>query len=281
MAQKRMFDKSITNDDNFLEMPIGSQILYFHLNMNADDDGFVNNWKSIMRMIGAKEDDMKILILKSYIIPFESGIIVIKHWRINNYLRNDRHTPTKFQKELTLLSISDNNEYKLKDKNDLIGIPSVNPDKIRIDNNNIYSQNEQNLGQMTLPNNEIYEKQFEQFYKNYPRKVKKQDVKKWFLKNKPNQELFDIMIKSLELFKKDKEWLKDNGQFIPHPTTWLNQKRWEEKLDVLEKENEKGQKTEYKAYEGIENLTDEEYWQLQDGKITVQELIEKGKLYYV
>ena len=86
MAQKRMFDKSITNNDNFIELPATSQNLYFHLSMNADDDGFVDNWKSIMRMVGSKSDDMKILIAKYYFIPFESGVIVIKHWRINNFL---------------------------------------------------------------------------------------------------------------------------------------------------------------------------------------------------
>lgn len=111
MAQKRMFDKAITNSDEFIEMPMSSQVLYFHLSMNADDDGFINNWKSIMRMIGSKEDDLKVLIAKQFIIPFESGVIVIKHWRINNFLRKDRHIDTKFQKELSMLDTNDNQEY--------------------------------------------------------------------------------------------------------------------------------------------------------------------------
>lgn len=111
MAQKRMFDKTITNSDEFIEMPMSSQVLYFHLSMNADDDGFINNWKSIMRMTGSKEDDLKVLIAKQFIIPFESGVIVIKHWRINNFLRKDRHIDTKFQKELSMLDTNDNQEY--------------------------------------------------------------------------------------------------------------------------------------------------------------------------
>lgn len=122
MAQKRMFDKSITNNDNFIELPATSQNLYFHLSMNADDDGFVDNWKSIMRMVGSKSDDMKILIAKSYIIPFDSGVIVIKHWRINNYLRNDRHTDTKYIEEKNSLSLGNNEEYVLTKDN---GIPVV------------------------------------------------------------------------------------------------------------------------------------------------------------
>ena len=135
MAQKRMFDKIITNDDNFLEMPNSTQALYFHLSMNADDDGFVNNWKSIMKITGTKEDDLKILISKSYLIPFDSGIIVIKHWRINNYLRGDRYRPTQFQKEFNMLENHENKAYQLKSEWSTAGIPMVNPDKNRIEKN--------------------------------------------------------------------------------------------------------------------------------------------------
>lgn len=143
MAQKRMFDKTITNSDSFLELPDSSQVLYFHLSMNADDDGFVNNWKSILRMTGTKEDDLKILISKQFVIPFESGVIVIKHWRINNYLRNDRYKGTSFKQELSMLSLNENEEYEL---NNNVGIPTVYPDKNSIDknsiDNNIYSREE-------------------------------------------------------------------------------------------------------------------------------------------
>ena len=113
MAQKRMFNKSVTNSDDFLELPDSSQVLYFHLSMNADDDGFINNWKSIIRMTGTKEDDLKILIAKQFVIPFESGVIVIKHWRLNNYLQNDRTKPTIYQKELKQLNTDNNNVYNL------------------------------------------------------------------------------------------------------------------------------------------------------------------------
>ena len=152
MAQKRMFDKTITNADDFLEMPMSSQVLYFHLSMNADDDGFINNWKSIMRMTGTKEDDLKVLIAKNYIIPFDSGVIVIKHWRINNFLRKDRHIETKYQNELSLLGIDDNQEYWLTN-----GQPSIDKNSIEknsIDKNSIediYSLAEQD----TIPYKEI------------------------------------------------------------------------------------------------------------------------------
>ena len=135
MAQKRMFDKTITNSDDFIEMPDSSQNLYFHLSMNADDDGFVNNWKSIMRMTGHKDDDLKVLISKNYIIPFDSGVLVIKHWRINNYLRNDRYIPTKYNKEKSQLYVDKDMVYQM----DTTGIHSIEEnsiDKNSIDKNN-------------------------------------------------------------------------------------------------------------------------------------------------
>ncbi len=136
MAQKRMFDKTITNSDEFIEMPDSSQNLYFHLSMNADDDGFVNNWKSIMRMTGHKEDDLKVLISKQFIIPFETGVIVIRHWRINNYLRNDRYTETKFKDEKSQLYTDKNLVYQLYTD----GIPRIEENRIeenRIEENRI------------------------------------------------------------------------------------------------------------------------------------------------
>jgi hypothetical protein len=134
MAQRRMFNKQITNSDDFLEMPVSSQCLYFHLSMNADDEGFVNNWKSIMKLTGSKEDDLKVLIAKQYIIPFESGVIVIRHWRLNNYLRNDRFTPTNHQKELAQITLDENLVYQTHTK----CTPSIvkySIDKYSIDNN--------------------------------------------------------------------------------------------------------------------------------------------------
>ena len=131
MAQKRMFNKVLTNSDDFLELPDSSQVLYFHLSMNADDDGFVNNWKSIIRMTGTKEDDLKLLIAKQYIIAFESGVIVIRHWRLNNYLQRDRIKPTNYKDELNELYVDNNNVYTL----DTSCIHSI--DKNRLDKNSI------------------------------------------------------------------------------------------------------------------------------------------------
>lgn len=113
MAERRMFAKSIIDSDAFLDMPLSTQALYFHLSMRADDEGFINNPKKIQRMIGASDDDLKLLIAKRFIITFESGIIVIKHWRIHNYIQKDRFKETLYQEEKAMLSVKDNNAYTL------------------------------------------------------------------------------------------------------------------------------------------------------------------------
>ena len=111
MAERRMFAKTIIDSDAFLDMPLSSQALYFHLSMRADDDGFINNPKKIQRMVGASDDDLKLLVAKRFIIPFESGIVVIKHWKIHNYIQKDRYKPTIYQEEKQLLMEKENNVY--------------------------------------------------------------------------------------------------------------------------------------------------------------------------
>ena len=127
MAERRMFAKTIIDSDAFLDMPLSTQALYFHLSMRADDDGFINNSKKIQRMIGASDDDLKLLMAKNFIIPFESGVVVIKHWRIHNYIRSDRYKETVYQEEKSLLSLKDNNAYTLG------GIPLGIPDDTQMD----------------------------------------------------------------------------------------------------------------------------------------------------
>lgn len=136
MANKRMFSLNVVDTDKFLEMPISSRLLYYELGMRADDDGFVDNWRKIMLYTGLKEDDLKVLISKQFIIPFESGVIVIRHWRMNNYLQNDRTKPTIYQEELNKLGLDNNNVYTL----DTNCIHSI--DKNRIDKNSIDNKEE-------------------------------------------------------------------------------------------------------------------------------------------
>ena len=113
MADKRMFTKKITDSDPFIEMSSAAQALYFHLNQGADDDGFNNQIQMAMMKAHASTDDLKVLMAKKYVIRFESGVLVIKHWRMHNTLRKDRYTPTNYQEELKQLGLKDNGAYTL------------------------------------------------------------------------------------------------------------------------------------------------------------------------
>lgn len=113
MAERRMFAKTIIDSDAFLEMPTSAQALYFHLCMRADDDGFINNPRKIQRTVGSADDDIRLLIAKRFIIPFESGVVVIKHWRMHNYIQSDRYKPTVYTEEKQILQIKDNKSYAM------------------------------------------------------------------------------------------------------------------------------------------------------------------------
>ena len=105
-----MFSQSIIDTDAFLDMPLSSQALYFHLGMSADDDGFVNP-RRVMRIIGANSDDLKVLATKRFILTFDSGVVVIKHWKLNNFIRTDRYALTTYTAELATLTTNDFGAY--------------------------------------------------------------------------------------------------------------------------------------------------------------------------
>lgn len=130
MAERRMFAKTIIDSDAFIDMPLSTQALYFHLSMRADDDGFINNPKKVQRMVGASDDDLKVLVMKRFIIPFESGIVVIKHWKIHNYIRNDRYKPTVYSEEKAMLTSKENGAYT---EADALGIPNDNQTVYQMD----------------------------------------------------------------------------------------------------------------------------------------------------
>ena len=106
-----MFAKTIIDSDAFLDMPLSTQTLYFHLSMRADDDGFINNPKKVQRMVGCGDDDLKLLVAKKFLLPFDSGVVVIKHWKIHNYIRNDRYKPTVYAEEKAMLTSKENGAY--------------------------------------------------------------------------------------------------------------------------------------------------------------------------
>lgn len=144
-----MFAKTIIDSDAFLDMPVTARLLYYDLSMRADDDGFVNSPKKIMRMIGASQDDLSILAMRKFIIPFESGVVVIKHWFIHNYIRKDTYTKTKYTVEKATLALDENKSYTTSPQPDNL-LPSTDSGRavdepwtqVRIgkDNNKIISK---------------------------------------------------------------------------------------------------------------------------------------------
>lgn len=130
MAERRMFAKTIIDSDAFIDMPVTSRLLYYDLSMRADDDGFVNSPKKIMRMIGASETDLAVLVQRKFIIPFDDGIVVIKHWRIHNYIRKDMYHETKYKEHKASLELDENNAYRYvtdssQVRNELVTNPST------------------------------------------------------------------------------------------------------------------------------------------------------------
>ena len=240
MAKKRMFDKSIVDSDAFLDMSLSSQALYFHLNMRADDEGFINNPKRIMRLIGCNEDDLKMLIIKKFVIPFDSGIVVIKHWKINNYLRNDRKVATLYAQERSQICEKKSGAYELINKSDnKHGIPNVNQmstcgihsiEENRIEENSINTYAHQKNAQSQF--DALFA--FDEFWKAYPKKKDKKKAQDKFLRCCKDEFIFNQIMFNLSKQKRSRDWNKSNGQFIPYPTTWLNGERWNDEVEVEE-----------------------------------------------
>lgn len=211
MAERRMFAKTIVLSDAFLDMPLSARALYMTLGVVADDDGFVNNPKSIMRQCGASQDDMNILLLKKFLIAFDSGVVVIKHWRINNYLRSDRYQETKYLDEKNQLRIEENGSYTINSVGIPGGIPNRGyPDKNRIDKDRVDKSSVE----------------FDLFWRAYPRKDGKKTAKEKF--DRLEDIDVQVLIRAIEKQKQSSQWQRDNGRYIPLPATWLNQRRWED-----------------------------------------------------
>ena len=213
MAERRMFAKSIVLSDAFLDMPMSARCLYFTLGMLADDDGFVGGIKSIMRQCGASEDDIKILLGKRYLLCFDSGVIVIKHWRMNNYLRNDRHNDTTYLEELESLILDKKGSYTEKNKENIRytnGIPMVSTGKDSIDK---YSIDKDSINNNICATSETEVAPTPTKYK-FPCKPSKSNKKtEWVLSQEDldwYQETYPNLNIDQELRKMWK-WLKDNN----------------------------------------------------------------------
>ena len=154
MANRRMFSLDVVDTDIFLDMPASSQNLYFHLGMRADDDGFVSSPRKITKLVNCSRDDLNVLISRGFVIAFADGIVVITHWRQNNYIQKDRYKETVYKNDLESLSI-ENGVYRL----DTVRIQSVNNLEAQV-----------SIGEDSIVENKTYSCAFEEFWKAYPRK---------------------------------------------------------------------------------------------------------------
>ena len=220
-----MFTMQIVDSDAFLDMPLSTQALYFHLNMRADDDGFVNNPKKILRMIGASDDDLRILLLKRFVIGFEEkGVIVIKHWRMNNYLRKDRYHPTQYQDELHTLGIKDNGSYTEQERLlSTSGIPNDNQlvTEISIDKNSIDKNN----------NMINFEHEFDQLWAIYPRKQGKKRAFEAYKRSRKKGIEYEVIKNGVNAYLSYIENEKVKPQYIKQGSTFFSQDAWNDEWD--------------------------------------------------
>lgn len=229
MAEKRMFSKKIVDVDSFLDMPATARLLYYDLAMRADDDGFVGSPRGIMRLTGATNDDMNILLMRGFVLTFETGVIVIRHWRLHNYIQKDRYKPTEYTKEKARLSIDESGAYEM-DTECIQPVSNPCPQirdryRDRLDSGQVRLDEDNTL---TLKGSSICATGFDKFWAAYPRKKNKEQARKAFnkLKGVKLQELLD----AIERQKHSRDWTKDGGQYIPYPATWLNAGGWEDEV---------------------------------------------------
>ena len=227
MAERRMFAKTIIDSDAFLEMPLSTQALYFHLGMRADDDGFVNSPKKIMRTVACSEDDMKLLIAKSFIIPFESGVVVIKHWKIHNYIRSDRYKETTYTEEKALLKVKDNNAYTL---NEPLGIPSDIP---MVDTGKD-STGEVSLGKDRI-NTRAIKDEFETLWKLYPKKQGKDKAYGYYERARKSGATYEEVEQGIFAYRNYIEANQMDMQYVKMGSTFFSQKAWNDDWTIRQK----------------------------------------------
>ena len=236
MAERRMFAKTIIDSDAFIDMPLSTQALYFHLSMRGDDDGFINNPKKVQRMIGASDDDLKLLILKRFIIPFDSGIVVIKHWKIHNYIRNDRYKPTVYTSEKAMITSKENGAYT---EVDTVGIP-----------NGYQMETQYSIGKDSISKDSIVEdntppaqpsdsvsEEFETLWKLYPRKEGKKAAFASYQRAKKKGILFDDVKAGILNYLDYIKIKKIETRFIKQGSTWFNGEHWNDEYDYSSLDN--------------------------------------------
>lgn len=225
MGDRRMLTRKVTDDDHFMALSASAQALYLHLSMSADDDGFCNQVSLCMFKAHASVSDLEALLSLRYIYQFESGVIVIKHWRMANALRKDRYTPTVWQKEFAMLNVKENGAYTMgADGCQMVakrlpdGCPNISKDKLSKDKLSKDNNTHQQVGV-----------DFETFWNAYPKKKSKGTARKAFAKAIQKTD-FGTIMNALYKMRDTKEWTKDDGQYVPYPATWLNGEGWDDEV---------------------------------------------------
>lgn len=261
MAERRMFSKAVVESDAFCDLPIEAQCLYFHLSMNADDDGVVSSPKKQTRSLGFTDKDLEPLITKRFILMFESGVAVIKHWKMNNYIQKDRYRKSTYQEELAQLTLDKKGSYTEKKKK--LGY-SLDTDCIQngysLDTDCIHRIGKDRLGKDRLVNTlphpndakgsatnaipeydesaidkcdtkcdkiskQKQEEWFNEFWSRYPKKLDKKKAHEKFLKIAKDEMTFNDILVGMNrtVIAQAKA---EGTDFVPFPTTWLNGERW-------------------------------------------------------
>lgn len=238
-----MFCLDVVGTDNFLDMPSSAQALYFHLGMRADDNGFVSSPKSITSMVNCGSDDFKLLIAKGYLIPFESGVVVIRHWKQNNYIRSDRYNETKLKDELEMIECN-NGVYSIKSEIFEIGIPSDNQ-VVDIVSTRCHTQKKETVTEENNKKENNYSVHFESFWNAYPRKKEKAKAYKCYnarLKDGySEEELLDAAVEYAKECKKRKteeRYIKLGATFLSANTPFT---------DYLKKDGDKSETEEHRG----------------------------------
>ena len=225
MANRRMFSKTIIASARFLRMPPTSRLLYYDLGMYADDDGIVEAF-SVMRMTQATDDDLKVLMAKGFVkVLNDEQVTLIVDWNENNYIPKDRYHPSIYKGLVLQLTDGaciqpvDNLETEVRLGKDRIGKGKPKKEKTVVENDG-----------------------FDLFWKAYPRHVAKQNAVRAFAKLNPDTKLLDVILKDIEKRKETEAWKKDGGQFVPHPATYLNGRRWEDDMPTSSPPKNTGKK---------------------------------------
>lgn len=240
MANKRMFSIDVVNSDAFLDMPVSAQNLYFHLALRADDDGMIDNPNSIKRITNSSDSDLQTLIRTNFIIPFDNGIVAVRHWKVHNTIQKDRYKHTIYTKEFSHLTVEDDNTYTKKSCN------SSDMDSVRLQSGSITESQDRSRkdldyippkiprGDVGVEKNETdsLDESFEKFWKKYPKQISKLNALKAWKRLNPNEEMVCLIMSALEQHKQTHQWQKEEGRYIPAPAKWINGRRWEDVLTV-------------------------------------------------